>query len=48
MDWDKIFVLAKCYMDQVNRYYINYASTTLGAADYIGLTFSYILQSLIN
>ena len=43
MDWDKIFVLAcnlKYYMDQVDRYYIiNYASTTLGTADHVGLTF---------
>ena len=37
----------KRYMDQVDRYYIiNYASTTLGTADHVGLT--YILQSLID
>ena len=30
----------KRYMDQVDRYYlINYASTTLGTADHVGLTF---------
>ena len=43
MDWDKIFVLAcnlKRYRDQVDRHYIiNYASTMLGRADHIGLTF---------
>ena len=43
MDWDKIFVLAcnlKRYKDQVDRHYmINYASTMLGRADHIGLTF---------
>ena len=43
MDWDKIFVLArnlKHYMDQVDRYYMtNYASTMIGTADHVGLTF---------
>ena len=42
-DWDKIFVFArnlKHYMDQVDRYYMtNYASTMLGTADHVGLTF---------